>query len=202
MPQESLESLLESVRACRICESHLPLGPRPVVRASAEAKILIVGQAPGLKVHESGVPWNDASGVRLREWLGLTHDEFYDASKVAILPIGFCYPGKGKFGDLPPRAECFPAWHAKLRALLPNIRLSVLIGSHAQRRYLGLLRKKTLTETVKAWEQYQPEYLPLPHPSPLNNIWLHKNRWFEETLPEIKLRVQSQLTASEKSFRA
>lgn len=168
----------------------MPLGPRPVLQASSSAKILIVGQAPGIKVHETGIPWNDASGERLREWLGLSVEIFYDEKKIAIVPMGFCYPGTGPHGDLPPRKECYPLWHKKLLSQMPEIKLSLLIGQYAQQAYLGKRRKKSLTDTVRAWREYLPEYLPLPHPSPRNNIWLAKNPWFEDEIAEMRKLCQ------------
>lgn len=145
-----------------------------------------MGQAPGLKVHQSGIPWDDASGDRLREWLGLSSETFYDEKQVAILPVGFCYPGTGERGDLPPRKECYPLWHGKLLAQMPDLQMIVLLGQYAHAAYLGKSRKPSLSETVRAWREYLPRYLPLPHPSPLNNIWLAKNRWFEKDLKEIR----------------
>lgn len=190
--QGSLETLLAEVRACRLCAAELPLGPRPVLRASATARLLIVGQAPGTKVHESGIPWNDPSGDRLRQWMDLDRDRFYDESRVAIIPMGLCYPGRNaKGGDLPPRPECAPQWHAKLRALLPNVRLTLLVGQYAQRFYLGDRRKGSVTEAVRAWRTYGPEYMPLPHPSFRNVAWLKRNPWFErEVVPKLRKRVQ------------
>lgn len=185
-----LEQLLKEIRGCRVCEEHLPLGPRPILSASRSAKLLVVGQAPGTKVHDSGIPWNDASGERLRQWMDIDEETFYDPSKIAIVPMGFCYPGKGKSGDLPPRPECAENWHAKLIKELPNIELTLLFGQYAQAYFLGATRKKTLTETVKNWESYQPLYLPLPHPSPRNNIWLKRNSWFEkDVIPLIRRRI-------------
>lgn len=172
-----------------MCAAHLPHGPRPIVRASASARILVVGQAPGTKVHASGIPWNDQSGKRLRQWLGLTPDEFYDEETIAIVPTGFCYPGTGRSGDLPPRPECFAHWHPQLLPLLPNITLTLLIGTYAQRAFLGQNTKATLTHTVEAWRDYLPAYLPLPHPSPRNIAWFKRHPWFEQevvpTLQEI-----------------
>ncbi len=178
----SIESLLTDIRACRLCESQLPLGPRPVLRASASARLLIVGQAPGLRVHESGTPWNDASGIRLRHWLGLERERFYDDSKIAIVPMGFCYPGSGKSGDLPPRPECAATWHARLMPQLRERRLTLLVGRYAQAWFLRERQRETLTETVRAYADYLPEFLPLPHPSPRNQLWLKVNPWFEEEL--------------------
>ena len=190
-----LAELLGRVRACRHCEAHLPLGPRPVLRAGATARLMIVGQAPGTRVHESGVPWDDRSGDRLRDWLGLDKASFYDEARIAIVPMGFCYPGRNpRGGDEPPRPECAPLWHPPLLAALPGVELTLLVGLYAQARYLGPRRKATLTETVRAWRDYAPAYLPLPHPSWRNTAWLKKNPWFEvELLPELRGRVQALL---------
>ena len=191
-PHPSLETLLVDVRSCRVCEAHLPLGPRPVVQVGASARILLVGQAPGTRVHASGVPWDDASGDRLRDWTGLDKTRFYDASEVAIIPMGFCYPGRGKGGDLPPRRECADLWLDRLLAGLPHIELTLLIGLYAQRHFLGAQRKSSLTETVKAWREYAPRFIPLPHPSARNTPWFQRNPWFEQALlPELKQRVAS-----------
>ncbi len=182
--------LIDQVSKCVICDPHLPLGARPVIQFNPNARILIAGQAPGIKVHETGVPFNDASGNRLREWLGLTRDEFYDANNIAILPMGFCYPGRGKSGDLPPRKECAPAWREQLLAALPNIELTIVLGKYAQAYHLPETKKMPLTELVKSWREYWPNYLVLPHPSPRNNIWLKKNPWFEQdVLPELDKQV-------------
>lgn len=179
---ESLEALLARIRACRLCEASLPLGPNPVLRVRAPARLLIVGQAPGLKVHESGIPWNDASGIRLRHWLGIEREAFYDEDRIAIVPMGFCYPGRGESGDLPPRPECSATWHAQLLPRLPNVRLTLLIGHYAQQYFLGAQRGRTLTDTVRNFRAYLPATLPLPHPSPRNQLWLKANPWFEEEL--------------------
>ena len=183
----ALSTLLEEVRACTECAAHLPLGPKPILRvASRQARVLLIGQAPGTKVHASSIPWNDASGDRLRDWLGVTKEQFYDESKFAIMPMGFCYPGKGTSGDLPPRPECAPLWHKKILQHLPNIRLTLLIGQYAQAYYLGNRRKKTLTDTVHAWKEYYDSgYLPIVHPSPRNGIWLRKNPWFEQEIVKL-----------------
>jgi uracil-DNA glycosylase len=180
MPE--LDDLLARIRACRLCEAHLPLGPRPVLRASRTARLLIVGQAPGSRVHESGIPWNDASGIRLRHWLGLERERFYDEREVAIVPMGFCYPGRGTAGDLPPRPECAQTWHGSLMALLPKVELTLLVGHYAQAYVLGERRKKTLTDTVRAYADYLPRIIPMPHPSPRNQLWLRDNPWFETDL--------------------
>jgi uracil-DNA glycosylase len=181
--EKMLPELLRNVRACTHCAGALPCGPRPVLQAHSSARLRIIGQAPGRKVHETGVPWNDPSGDRLRHWLGLTSEQFYDPSKVAIIPISFCYPGKAASGDRAPRPECAPRWHDKLNSHLPDISLTLLIGQYAQAYYLGRRRKATLRETVLAWEEYLPiGYLPLVHPSPRNQPWLDRNPWLEETL--------------------
>ncbi len=194
MNSRALNRLLGDVRACRICADALPLGPRPVLQVAARARVLIVGQAPGRRVHESGVPFQDPSGDRLREWLGVDEGIFYDADRIALLPMGFCYPGTGKTGDLPPRPECAPAWRAKLLAALPAIRLTVVIGQYAAAWHLGEKNRATLTETVRAWREFGPALLPLPHPSPRNNIWLSKNPWFEQdVLPELRARIAAAL---------
>jgi uracil-DNA glycosylase len=186
----SLASLLEEVRRCRACEAHLPLGPRPVVQVGARARILIVGQAPGKAVHESGIPWNDASGKTLRRWMGITVETFYDSEQIAIIPMGYCYPGRGNSGDLPPRRECAELWLDKLMGHLPDIRLTLLVGQYAQKHFLGSQRKATLAATVDAWEAYAPEFFPLLHPSPRNTPWLRRHPWFEEhLLPELRHRV-------------
>ena len=186
----TLGSLLAAVRDCRACEAHLPLGPRPVLRAAGTARILIVGQAPGLRVHMTGIPWDDPSGERLRGWMGVGKDVFYDESRIAIIPMGYCYPGRGKGGDMPPRRECAELWLDHLLAKLPRIELTLLIGQHAQRHYLGGRRKSSLAETTKAWQDYGPRYIPLPHPSPRNTPWFQRNPWFEQQLlPEIRMRI-------------
>ncbi len=192
-PTAGLSALLAEIRACRLCEAELPLGPRPVLRARPGARLLIVGQAPGTKVHESGIPWNDKSGERLRDWLQTEPEIFYDEARIAIVPMGFCYPGReDRGGDKPPRPECAPAWHPRLQAALPKVELTLLVGLYAQARYLGEERKANLTETVRAWRDYLPAYLPLPHPSWRNTAWLKRNPWFEtELLPELRTRVRA-----------
>lgn len=183
-------SVVKEVRACTLCASHLPFLPKPVVQLHSNARILIAGQAPGLKVHDSGIPFNDASGQRLRDWMGIDSELFYNPEKIAILPMGFCYPGRGKSGDLPPRPECAEQWRMRLLELLPNIQLTLLIGQYAQNWHLRDSRKTSLTETVKTWREYWPTALPLPHPSPRNNIWLKKNPWFvAEVLPALQRKV-------------
>lgn len=179
------------MRACRLCAGELPHAPRPVLRASPTARLLIVGQAPGRKVHETGIPWNDPSGDLLREWLQLSRDAFYDERRIAIVPTGLCYPGTEKGSDLPPRPQCAPCWHPRLRAAMPGIKLTLLVGQYAQRYYLGSRRKRTLGETVAAWQAYAPEFLPLPHPSPRNRLWLKNHPWFEqEVIPMLRIRVK------------
>nr|WP_243642324.1 uracil-DNA glycosylase family protein [Marinobacterium mangrovicola] len=186
----NFEDLMCQVRACRLCEAQLPLEPRPIIQASPEARILIVGQAPGRKAHESGLPFDDASGDRLRQWLELSREQFYDPALVAILPMGFCYPGTGKSGDLPPRPECASAWRDKLMAELPNIHLTLLLGQYAQQYHFGA-DKRTLTERVSDWQTTWPDLVSLPHPSPRNNLWLRRNPWFEtELLPALAVRIK------------
>ena len=186
---QSFEQLLTQIRACTLCAPHLPLGPRPVVQIHPQSRILIIAQAPGRKVHETGIPFNDASGNRLRDWLGVTREQFYDAEQIAILPMGFCYPGAGKSGDLPPRQECAPTWHSRVLEQLNRIELTLLIGKYAQDYYLSQ-GPATLTERVKSWQSHWPGMMPLPHPSPRNNIWLRRNPWFgEELLPALRERV-------------
>ncbi|MBS0284819.1 MAG: uracil-DNA glycosylase family protein [Proteobacteria bacterium] len=194
--EKPLANLLDEIGRCRLCAPHLPHEPRPVVQAGRNARLRIVGQAPGRKVHQSGIPWDDASGNRLRAWIGLTPAEFYDAEKVAIIPMGLCYPGKAASGDNPPRPECAPRWHARLAALLPDIGLTLLIGQYALASYLGAVRKATLGDTVRAWREYLPRgVLPLPHPSPRNQPWLARNPWFEgEMLPDLQAAVRAALT--------
>jgi uracil-DNA glycosylase len=186
--------VLADARACRICAADLPLGPRPVLRASVTARLLIVGQAPGTRVHATGIPFNDPSGDRLRDWLGIGRDVFYDEALIAIMPTGLCYPGRGRGGDLPPRPECAPTWHGPVRALMPRIGLTLLVGSYAQAHYLGPRRGATLTETVQRWREYLPDFLPTPHPSPRNTLWLKRRPWFEaDVVPELRRRVHALL---------
>lgn len=189
---DALETLLKEIRACRVCDADLPLGPRPVVVANPAARILVIGQAPGTRVHETGVPWNDKSGDRLREWLDLDKDAFYDPKKVAIMPMGFCYPGVlPKGGDAPPRPECAPLWHERLLTQLPNIQLTVLAGMYAQAYYLGKARKKTLTATVEAWREFGPAVIPTPHPSWRSTNFPRRNPWFDtDLLPVLRDRVR------------
>jgi uracil-DNA glycosylase len=188
-----LDKLAAEMRACRLCDAHLE--PRPVFRVSPTARLLIAGQAPGTRAHASGVPFTDPSGDRLRDWLGLDADTFYDQRKVAIVPMGFCFPGlDAKGGDRPPRRECAQTWRARLLGQLPKIRFQVLIGAYAQKWHLGDRAKGTLTDTVAAWADYLPSAIPLPHPSWRNNTWLKKNPWFErDTLPALRAAVSSAL---------
>lgn len=189
-----LQQLLAEVRACRLCEAHLPLGPRPVLRADERARVLVVGQAPGTRVHATGIPWNDPSGDRLRAWLAVDRDTFYDESRIAIIPTGLCYPGRKGSGDAPPRPECAPTWHPPLLELLPDIELILLVGQYAQAFYLGSRRKPTLGGTVHAFRDYGPRYLPLPHPSPRNQLWFRRHPWFErEVVPALRTRVKALL---------
>lgn len=182
-------ALLNEVAACTLCEPHLPLGPRPVVQIGRQARLLIIGQAPGLKVHETGIPWNDPSGDRLREWLQIGKDTFYDAEQVAIMSMGFCYPGRGKSGDLPPRPECAPQWHERLLAEMPAVKLILLIGQYAQRYYLHD-NYRTLTERVRQWRDCPQPFFPLPHPSPRNQGWLKHNPWFtNDVIPALRARL-------------
>ena len=186
-------SLLAQVRACTLCAEHLPQGVRPVLQIHPLARVLIAGQAPGRKVYESGVPFDDASGDRLREWMGVSRAVFYDAKKIAILPMGFCYPGTGRSGDLPPRPECAPAWREQLLKHLSHLDVTLVVGQYAQAYHLDG-EHRSLTETVKAWRTYWPNTVPLPHPSPRNNIWLSRNPWFElELLPKLRQRIAKAL---------
>ncbi len=186
-----MNQLLKEIRACQLCAEHLPLGPRPVCTAHPNSKIVIIGQAPGTVVHKTGIPWDDKSGENLRSWMDIDKRTFYDTEQIAIIPMGFCYPGKGKSGDLPPRKECAPHWHPSLLDRMSDVKLTLLIGSYAQNYYLTN-RKRTLTETVKNYTEYLPTYFVLPHPSPRNNIWQAKNEWFkEEVVPSLQSQVLS-----------
>jgi uracil-DNA glycosylase len=192
MSQAKFDLALTEARACTLCTAHLPLGPRPVLRGTRAARLMIVSQAPGTKVHNTGLSFNDRSGDRLREWLGIDRDTFYDEDRIAIFPMGLCYPGRNpKGGDLLPRPECAPLWHPRIRPLFPRVALVLLIGLYAQAYYLKDRRKPTLTETVAAWRDYRPEFMPLPHPSWRNTGWLKKHPWFErELVPELRQRVR------------
>lgn len=187
-----LAALMSTIRRCQLCANALPLGPHPVIRGAATARLLIIGQAPGLKVHHSGIPWSDASGQRLRSWLAMDEATFYDEDKIAIIPMGFCYPGRGKQGDLPPRPECAHLWHPQLLPLYPEIQLTLLIGQYAQAAYLP--DGRTLTQRVQGWRDYAPYNIPLPHPSPRNSIWLKRHPWFsQELLPDLQNRIDKLL---------
>ncbi|QBA63979.1 uracil-DNA glycosylase family protein [Muriicola soli] len=187
-----MESLLSEIKNCTLCLPHLSHGVNPVISASSNSKIIIIGQAPGSIVHRTSIPWDDKSGDRLRSWMGISKEVFYNKDLFALIPMGFCYPGKGKSGDLPPRPECAPKWHDLVMDHIPNKELIVLIGTYAQKYYLKESAKNTLTDTVKNYGTYLPRYMPLPHPSPRNNIWLKKNEWFEESvIPELKRRTKT-----------
>lgn len=190
-----MKNLLTEIRECTTCTDSLEHGVNPILSASKSARIVIIGQAPGRRVHESGIPWDDTSGKNLRNWLGIEPEVFYDESKIALVPMGFCYPGKGKSGDLPPRKECAPQWHDLVLDCMKNRKLTILIGQYSQDYYLRESNKRNLTETVKNYTEYLPKYFPLPHPSPRNNIWQKKNPWFvRELLPELKKTVYSALS--------
>lgn len=196
-----MEKLLAEIQHCTVCAPYLAFGPRPVVQLGPQARILIAAQAPGKKAHETGIPFNDASGSRLREWLGVDRDTFYDKEKVAILPMGFCYPGKGKSGDLPPRTECKKIWHAEVLDHLRNIQLKLVIGRYALAYYLPQLQPSTLTATVRSWRRLWPELVLLPHPSPRNTLWLRRNPWFEnDVVPALRQRVDEILSTSHLCF--
>ncbi len=191
-----MKELLSDIRKCQVCLPFLAHGVNPVVAAHKNSKIAVIGQAPGSVVHKTGIPWDDKSGERLRDWLGVSDEQFYNPEIFALIPMGFCYPGKAKTGDLPPRRECAPLWHHELFSRIDNLEMSLLIGNYAQNYYLGEMKKKTLTETVKNFTSYFPKFLPLPHPSPRNNIWLKKNAWFgEDVLPVLKHTVQDILAS-------
>ena len=191
---DRLGRLLQEIAGCRACAAVLPHAPRPVVQAGRGARVLVIGQAPGRKVHASGVPWDDPSGRRLREWLGVDAAAFYDPERFALVPMGFCYPGTGASGDLAPRPECAPLWHARLLAELPRVQLTLLLSRYAQDHYLPAAEGRTLTDTVRAWREHDPTVLPLPHPSPRNNRWLAANPWFtDELLPVLRARVAAAL---------
>lgn len=187
-----LDLLLQEISACTICKDSLPYGCHPVLKASTNSKILIIGQAPGIRVHTTGIPWADPSGKSLRKWLNVDTQTFYNEDIFGIIPMGFCYPGTGKSGDLPPRKECAPLWHEQLAHQIPNVKLTLLIGQYAQKYYLRKSAKKNLTETVRNYSEYLPNFFVLPHPSPRNNIWQKKNPWFnQEILPNLKEHVHA-----------
>ena len=189
-----MKKLIAEISTCTICKKFLPYKPRPVFSVSPQAKILIIGQAPGQKVQDSGVPWDDQSGNELRRWLGVSKEQFYNNKLFALMPMGFCYPGKGISGDLPPRPECAPTWHDLLLKKMKQIELTIFIGQYSQKYYLGEKLKPTLTQTVKSFKEYLPEYLPLVHPSPRNNIWQKKNPWFEkEIIPYLQKKINKLL---------
>lgn len=191
----SLDRLLKEVRSCKVCAAHLPHRPRPVVQVGGTARLVIIGQAPGSKVHASGVPWQDDSGDRLRAWTGLDPEIFYDPRRVALIPMGFCYPGAGDGADLPPRPECAPLWHARLLAALPPSRFVLLVGIHAQSFYLKDQPKRTMTESVRGFADYLPNFFPLPHPSWRSTGWMRKNPWFEaKVLPRLRRAVRDAVT--------
>jgi len=186
--------LLQSIRDCRVCARHLPYAPNPIVRLNPAARILLIGQAPGTKVHASGIPWNDMSGDKLRTWLGVDRDTFYNEKIFAIMPMGFCYPGKGSSGDLPPRHECAPLWHVRVRSMLPNLRLTLLVGSYAVRHYLPAAAKLQVRDVVLKADFRRAVYLPLVHPSPRNKLWLKQNPWFEaDIVPQLRRRISDNL---------
>lgn len=190
---EGCAALLAEIAACRACAAHLPHGPRPVVQLAPEARLLIIGQAPGARVHASGIAWDDRSGARLRDWTGLDSATFYDPRRVAMVPMGFCYPGKGESADLPPRPECAKLWHARALKQLPDLRLTLLVGFHAQRHYLG--GGGALTDNVRAYRRFLPAFLPLPHPSWRSTFWMRSNTWFAaELLPDLRRRVAAALS--------
>ena len=186
-----MEKLIKQIRECKVCEPHLPLGANPIISASRKSKIAIIGQAPGIIVHDTKKPWNDRSGKQLRDWLGVSEDEFYSTDNFALVPMGFCYPGKGKGGDLPPRKECAPLWHDKVFDAM-DLRLILLIGIYSQKYYLGKEMKNNLTQTVKHYKEYLPNYFPTPHPSPRNLMWQRRNPWFmEDNVPHLQKLVRS-----------
>jgi uracil-DNA glycosylase len=188
----NLDALLTAVRNCRACEAHLPLGPRPMLQAGEAARILIVGQAPGVRVHTTGIPWDDPSGERLRAWMGVDKAFFYDESRIAIIPMGYCYPGRARGGDLPPRRECAALWLDQLLSRMPRIELTLLVGQYAQHHFLGSRRKPSLTETTMAWREYAPRSIPLPHPSPRNQPWFKQHAWFEEdVVPALQAHINA-----------
>ena len=193
-----MKKLLKEIKDCTVCKNDLPFGCRPIATGTSTSRILIIGQAPGSRVHASGIPWDDASGKNLRAWMGIDAEQFYDTSLISIMPMGFCYPGTGKSGDMPPRKECAPLWHEKMIQKMPNIELILLIGNYAQKYYLGKAKKKNLTTTVQAAYEYFPLNFPLPHPSPRDNIWQKKNPWFkEDILPILAHRIATIIKKAE-----
>ncbi len=198
---DDFDRLLAEIRACRVCAAHLPFGPRPIVRGRPSARLLVISQAPGIRVHETGLSFDDRSGERLRDWLGIDRETFYDETRVAIMGVGFCYPGRaGNGGDLPPRPECAPLWHARLLTLLPAIELTLLVGSHAVAYYLPSTRKGSMTATIRRWREFLPEVFVLPHPSWRTALWLRQNPWFEsEVLPTLRSRIGDVLSPRSRS---
>ncbi len=195
----AFENLLQAIRACEFCAPHLPFAPNPIVRLHPAARILLIGQAPGTKVHATGIPWNDMSGDRLRAWLGVDRETFYDEKLFAIMPMGFCYPGKGKSGDKPPRPECAPLWHLRVRSMLPRLNLVLLIGSYAVRYYLPGTAGQRLSDLVQKTDFSRAGYLPLVHPSPRNKLWLKQNPWFEAgVVPQLQRRIRDALHAHDR----
>lgn len=190
-----MKKLLSEIRSCAVCKSHLPLGPRAIVAGNENSRIVLISQAPGRKAHEQNKAFYDPSGRKLREWLGVTEEQFYHPDNFAILPMGFCYPGKGKTGDMPPRKECAPLWHDEVWKKLGNVKLTLLIGKYAQDQYLGNRARKNLTANVRNYNDFLPKYFPIPHPSPVNRFWMGKNEWFEEdVVPKLKNIIASLLT--------
>lgn len=188
----SIPELIREIRKCKICKEHLPFDPKPIFSFSNRSKILVIGQAPGIKVHNSGIPWKDASGNRLRDWLNVSEEDFYDTRNFGIVPMGFCYPGKGKSGDLPPRPECAKNWMDPILYKLKEKKILILVGQYAHKYFLQKRNRTTLTRTVQNWQDYIPEFIVLPHPSPRNNIWLRKNSWFEkEVIPAVQERIST-----------
>lgn len=190
-----MRTILKQIRSCNVCEKYLPLGANPIVAASSKSQVIIIGQAPGKIVHTTGIPWNDKSGDNLRTWMGVDKPSFYNTDFFALMPMGFCYPGKARAGDMPPRPECAPLWHNRLLSSMKEVKLILLIGQYAQNYYLDELVNNSLTNTVRNYRQYLPKYFPLPHPSPRNNIWQAKNEWFgREVLPELKKQIKNIIT--------
>jgi uracil-DNA glycosylase len=192
-----VKKTLEQIKKCLVCSGKLPHLPRPVLSVASSSKILIIGQAPGRIVHATGIPWNDKSGEQLRTWLNVSSAQFYDVRNFGIVPMGFCYPGKGKSGDLPPRPECAPTWHPHVMLKLKKVQLTILVGAYAQRYYLRSEAYPTLTDTVRNFRRYLPDYFPIVHPSPRNGIWLRKNTWFtDEVVPELQQLVHKVLSGT------
>ena len=192
----NLEDLLSRVRGCRHCEAHLPHGVRPIVQAGSKARIVVIGQAPGSRVHASGIPWDDDSGDRLRDWLGMNKAQFYNPEILALVPISFCYPVKASGGDLPPRPECAPLWHEELLSRMPHLRLTLLVGQYAQKAYLSPALRRSMTQAVKQIEDMPDGMVALPHPAWRSRLWMAKHPWYEaEVLPQLRSRVQAAMDA-------